>query len=408
MPPAVPVKRTITLMAFPVIALYGVMQSVNQILLPNLVAAINPENKVSIIANISLIAGIMGTLAIVIGPAISDRSRSRFGKRAPYLAALSLLTCVIMALIAQTSSTVMIIALMAVFGMSTNWYSGCIYAILPDRIPESHRGTASSVLGLGLPIGILIFVNYASRVPSTIGYITIGIAFVATTALFLIDSPEPSSLDTPKPERKKESRGFSLNFFDSFRHWNFTMTFLSRFTFYLGFFAISSYTMYIITDYIGSQNVPGGNASVAVATLSTISTIFQVIAVLTCGFIADKFDPTKTIVGIAGFAMVFAYICPILMPSWIGMIAFNIIAGAAGGVYFSVDAALMSRVLPTKGHEGRDMGILNAASSVTSMFAALIGSMLLSAFSTYAAIFFFGAILAATCGICTISIRNIR
>lgn len=404
---AAPASRTIALLALPVIALYGVMQTMNQVLVPSLVANIDPNGKVADIANISLIAGIMGTIFIIVGPAISDRTRSRFGRRSPYLAALSTLICITLLLIGTSSSIVIVIALMGVFGACTNWYSGCIYAVLPDRIPENKRGIASSVLGLGLPLGILVFVNLTSRVPQLAGYIIIGSSMIIATAIFILGSPEPSSVNMPHPEAKRR-RPFSLQFFEAFRHWNFTMTFLSRFAFYLGFFAVSSYTMYILTDYIGLDAIPDDSAAVAVATLSTISTIVQVAAVLTCGTIADRFNLTKTIVGIAGFAMVAAYACPLIMPTWTGMIAFNVIAGAAGGVYFSVDAALMSRVLPCPGQEGRDMGILNAASSVTAMFAALIGSLLIGAFSGYSALFIMGALLAALCGICTFAIRGIR
>ncbi|KFI94322.1 MFS transporter [Bifidobacterium stellenboschense] len=399
--------RTIALLALPVVALYGAMQSMSQVLVPSLVAQLDPAGKVADIANISLVSGIMGTLFIVIGPAVSDRTRTRFGRRSPYLAALSVAICAILLLIGASTSIIAVIALMGLFGACTNWYSGCLYAVLPDRIPENKRGTASSVLGLGLPLGVLIFVNLASRVAPATAYITVGATMVVATAAFVLGSREPSSTDMPRPE-KKERGEFSLSFLEAFRHWNFTMTFLSRLTFYLAFFAVSSYTMYILTDYIGADRLPGGNATVAVATLSTISTVFQIAAVLTCGAIADRFDLTKTIVGIAGFAMIAAYACPLVMPTWGGMIAFNAISGAAGGVYFSVDAALMSRVLPCPGKEGRDMGILNAASSATAMFAALVGSLLIGAFGGYAPLFAMGVVLAALCGACTFAIRGIR
>lgn len=401
------VTRTIGLIALPVIALYGVMQGVAQILLPAQIQAIDPDNMETLVGATSLVGGLMGAIFVVVGPAISDRTRTRFGRRTPWFVIMALIVMAGLFGLATTSTVSILFVLCAIYGLATNWYSGCLYAVLPDRIPESRRGLTSSIFGLGLPLGILIFVNLVSRTSSFTGYMIVGIALIAATAIFVLGAPERSSLDMPRPERKQRGR-ISLRFFEAFRHWDFTMTFLSRFTFYLAYFAVTNFSMYILSEYIGLENIPGGNASTGTATLSSISTITQVIAVIICGPIADKFNRHKAIVGIAGFAMVAAFAMPLLMPSWIGMIAFNLIAGAAGGVYFSVDAALMSMVLPVKGQEGRDMGILNAASSVTAMFAALVGSTLIGLSGTYASLFVFGALLAAVCGICTFMIRNVR
>lgn len=90
------------------------------------------------------------------------------------------------------------------------------------------------------------------------------------------------------------------------------------------------------------------------------------------------------------------------------MVIYAIINGAAGGVYFSVDIAVMSLVLPSKADEGRDLGILAVATSVPAALSPLVGSMLISATGTYAAVFVFGILMSFLGGVFTMLIRSVR
>lgn len=409
----VSVNRILILLFPTIIGVYGVYQAIGQVLLPAQIVSIDPTNKVHDTAMISFVNSLVGTIILPVGAAISDRTRSRFGRRTPWLIISALgtaLTCIGMGFMTGIASLVVMAGLVWLFA---NWFQGVIYAVIPDRIPEDKRGVASSVTGLGVPVGILVFVNLASRTGQHWGYLLVGLFLLVAAVAFCIFAPEPSSLENlPQEPKEKKRKTFNFkeigHFFSAFLHWDFTMAFISRFTFYFAAFAISSFTFYVLTDYIGTKNIPGQNPTTAVATISSIQTVAQIIAIIIFGKLADMLDRRKLVVAMSSIVYMVSFIVPLVMPNWIGMVIYAIINGAAGGVYFSVDIAVMSLVLPSKADEGRDLGILAVATSVPAALSPLIGSMLISATGTYAAVFVFGILTSFLGGVFTMLIRSVR
>lgn len=405
--------RTVLIMLLPaIIAVYGVYQAIVQVLLPAQIVAIDPGNKVNDVAIASLVESVVGTIILPIGAAISDRTRSRHGRRTPWLLFAALGTAVGCVLMGFAGTIPLIIIMAGVVWFFANWYQGVIYAVIPDRIPEEHRGVASSVAGLGLPLGILIFVNLAARAGQIGGYVSVGVFIVLVTILFAVITKEPASYDLVPERTQKDSRRFSPaavgRFFSAFLHRDFTMAFLSRFAFFFAFFGIANFTYYILSDYVGVRNLPSASVAADVATLSTISTIAQIAAIVIFGKIADHFNRRKAVVAFSALCYTVAFIVPLVFPSWTGMLIYSVVSGAASGVYFAVDIAVMSLVLPSKENEGRDLGILAIATSVPAAVAPLIGSGLIDATGTYASVFVFGIVTALLGALFAFFIRSVR
>ncbi|WEV65636.1 MULTISPECIES: MFS transporter [unclassified Bifidobacterium] len=406
------VTRILGLLMPTIIALYGVYQAINQVLLPAQLAQISPSGKVHYMAIASLVESVVGTIILPVGAAISDRTQTKLGKRTPWLlfsAVGTLITCLIMA----TAKSIPVVVVMAGFvWFFANWYQGVIYAVIPDRIPENYRGMASSAAGLGLPFGILIFVNIAARTSRFVGYAVVGVFIVVTTILFCVFAREDSSIrakaEIREADKTEEAQGKHTAFFSAFLHRDFTMAFLSRFSFFFANFAVSNFTFYILSDYIGVKNLPSGNVAANVATVSTFSTIAQIIAIIVFGKLADMLDRRKMIVALSSIIYMVSFIVPLVSKTWIGMLIYAVISGAASGVYFAVDIAVMSLVLPSKADEGRDLGILAIATSVPAAVAPLVGSTLLDIFGTYASIFIFGCVTALLGGLFAFMIKSVR
>ena len=209
----VSVTRILVLLFPAIVGLYGVYQAINQVLLPAQIVSINATNKVHDTAVASLVESIVGTVILPIGAAISDRTRSRFGKRTPWLMFSAIGTALMCVGMGMMTSIAMVIVFAGLVWFFANWFQGVIYAVIPDRIPEENRGVASSVTGLGLPFGILIFVNVVSRTGQHWGYVIIGAFILLASLLFCLFAPEAPSLDMPKPARKQHS-SWSLNAVD--------------------------------------------------------------------------------------------------------------------------------------------------------------------------------------------------
>lgn len=409
--------RTLVLLLPAIIAMYGVYQGIQQVLLPAQVEAIDAASKVNNLAMLAVVSSVAGTIALPLGGAFSDKTHSKWGRRTPWLVGMSIASAGLAAAMGYANTILLLALAYGALWFTMNFYQGVIYAIIPDRVPERLRGTASSVVGLGLPLGVLIAVNVVSRTTQQMGYILIAIGLLITTLMLVVGDREPSSLSLAAADsldsaekssgEEAKNRGF-LSFFSAFKSRDFSLVFLSRIAFFFGSFAVTSYVFYIVTDYIGMDAVPSSTPQIAVSTLATITTVSQVIAVLVIGWVADKFNRRKLIVGLSALGMGVAFLFPLLMPNWTGMLIYAAVVGASTGIYFTVDLALMSLVLPNKGDEGRDLGLLAIATSVPSAFAPVVSAALINSTGTYASLFVFGIIAAVIGAISVFPVRSVQ
>ncbi|MFT4306054.1 MAG: MFS transporter [Microbacterium sp.] len=403
-------KRNLVLILPAMLAMYGVYQGIQQVLLPAQVEAIDEAAKVANLAVLSIVSSVAATIALPLGGAISDRTRSRFGRRAPWLAVAAVLAaalCVGMGFMAS------IAGLAIVYGalwFVMNWYQGVIYAVVPDRVPERLRGTASSLIGLALPLGVLAAVNVVSRTSQEVGYLLLAVGLLVATVLFVLGAPDSSSVDAPHSAARPSGPFLKrvLAQFASFADRDFTLVFLSRIVFFFGIFAVQTYTFYIVTDHIGMDNVPLGSAGEAVGLIASVSTVAQVVAVAIVGWVADKLDRRKLVVGLSSLGMAVGFAIPLLLPTWTGMLIYAVVLGASSGVYFAVDLALMSLVLPSSGDEGRDLGLLAIATSVPSAFAPAVAAWLILVTTSYSSLFVFGIAASVVGGVLVFLVRKIR
>jgi MFS family permease len=88
---------------------------------------------------------------------LSDRSRSRFGRRRPFLLAGVLLDLVFLAWIALAGSFWSLAAAILFIQFSSNVSHGPLQALIPDLVPEDQRGRASGVKAIFelLPVVLL-------------------------------------------------------------------------------------------------------------------------------------------------------------------------------------------------------------------------------------------------------------
>jgi MFS family permease len=99
-------------------------------------------------------------IAMLVQPAmglLSDRSRSRFGRRKPFLLVGVLLDLVFLAWIALAGNFWSLLAAVLFIQFSSNVSHGPLQALIPDLVPEEQRGRASAVKAIFelLPVVLL-------------------------------------------------------------------------------------------------------------------------------------------------------------------------------------------------------------------------------------------------------------
>ncbi|HEX7886537.1 MAG TPA: MFS transporter [Phenylobacterium sp.] len=405
-------RRLLSFLLPPAVAMYATFQGIQQILIPAQVAALDPAQKVANLALLTALSSVTAVLGLLSGGALSDRTRGRWGRRAPWLALTGAVSAGLLVAMGRLDSLTAIAIGYCLLWFTMNFYQAALTAVLPDRVPERLRGVASSVLGLGVPLGIMTGVNVAARVSQQAGYAVLAGLVVLTTAAFLVFAREPANWAAP-PRAEHAPLGPTdrlrrvAGFFASFRSRDFSLAFVSRAFMFFAQFTISGYMYYILQDHIGAQNLPGHDPKVAVSILGTINTGVWIVSVIVAGWAADRLNRRKLFVGLCSIGLAMAMLVPLLSPTWTGILIFKILGGIFFGTYMAVDLALMSLVLPDKNAEGRDMAVLAVATAGPQILAPVIAAALIG-LGGYEQLFIFGGVMALGGGMLVLLIKSVR
>ncbi len=389
-------------------SLITIFQGVQNILLPPVVQRLAPDAKVSTMALLVTLASVTTVIALFAGGAVSDRTRSRWGRRTPSLVLSWLAGVILMPVMGIAGSVSFLAVTLPLLWFVLNYCQSVLLAALPDRIPDDELGFASAAIGLGAPVGIFCGVNLAAFASNTlVGYIILAIPFTILIWMLVLLEPEESSIDMSVAPRQPLSLASFLTQFSSVRDRNFALALASRFLMFLCYFAVNGYMFYIVQDYLGAAKVPFGSVAAGVSILLSVMTITWLVVTLGSGYFADRIGRTAFVVALASFGAAIVTMLPAASASWPVMIAFALGIGLTFGAYFVLDLKLATLVLPAPEHAGRDLGILLAAGSAPGVISPVIAASIIEA-GGYPALFFFGAAVAALAGVCAILIRIAR
>ncbi|MES3021582.1 MAG: MFS transporter [Pseudomonadota bacterium] len=395
-------------------AVYAGFQGIQQILIPVQVEAIDAAHKIENLALLTTITSVTAVLGLLAGGALSDRTTGRFGRRAPWLVLSALISAVLFIALGMAESLVAIAVAYSILWFTLNFFAAAFTAILPDRIPVAARGAASAVLGLGTPLGIIVGVNYVARVPRLEAYAGLAFFLVITTIALVVFAREqpvakgvaPAAAPSQGPWYATAWR-HTATMFSGFRSRDFTLAFVSRAFMFLGAFTVTGYAFYILQDHIGTANLPSKDPAIAVSVLGTLQVVAWLVSVPVAGWVADKFDCRKIVVGVSSLGMAAAMAIPVFFPTWNGMVAFYVMVGTFFGAYMAVDLALMSLVLPDKSSEGRDMAVLAVATAGPQFLSPAIAGIIIN-YLGYDQLFYFGVAASVVGGLLVFLIRSVR
>jgi MFS family permease len=356
---------SLTTVFFVLLALYCAVLSV---LLPNQIQAIDPANKARDLAIVFAVTSIFSTLTTPIAGALSDRTRSRWGRRTPWIA----IGAVVGALCLFTASQMSTLASITFFWVGAtialNSMQAALTTVVADRFLEAERGTVSGFVGAGMTAGGTVGIVVGGYMASTLtlAYLLFAVAIAIFCIAFVLLNPEPPFTGAP-PAAMRVGAFFKSFWISPRRHPDFAWAFLGRFAIYMGYQGIVTYLLYILQDYIGLSL---DDANRMIATLSTVTFVALVISGLGSGLLSDAIGRRKPLVFLSSIIMGIALTVPLIFGSVPGMLWYAALMGLGYGAFMSVDMALMTQVLPKslsgEGSEstGRDLGILTSAVNV--------------------------------------------
>ncbi|GAA5201904.1 MFS transporter [Microbacterium jejuense] len=388
--------------------MYAIFQGMQQIVLPSQIAMLDPDGKVATYGVLASIGAAAAAIGNPVFGSLSDRTRSRFGRRAPWLIVSSVAALLLLALLGGMTSLFWLGAAYLLVMVTMSAFQAVITAVMPDRVPEHRRGFVSGIASFAIAIGVIYGLNIAPYFVETpvVAYLLIGALLIVGTLFLVIFCPDPTA--NQQVTAGTGERQSIRHFFSGLRDHDFSWAFWSRATIMVGYWTIATYQLYTLTDYIGVENLPGGNAATAVALLGTINLGVSVIAALISGPLSDKLNRRKVFVIVASIGIGAGAAIPAIWPTWTGMLVYSVVVGLFFGVYSAVDQAIMTLVLPDPENTARDLGLLNVATTGPQIAGPFLAAMIITLTGGYAPLFIFTAVVALLSAFFIAPIRKVR
>ncbi|MEU6212413.1 MFS transporter [Streptomyces sp. NPDC047023] len=385
-------------------AMMAVYMGVGSVLLPTHIAAIAPDDKVAVLGLIGGVSAVFATACNPIAGALSDRS----GRRNPWILGGALASLAGLALLGSVTTALLVGIAWCLVQATMNVYQAAVTAIVPDRIPAARRGTASALVGLGLPLGGTVGVLVAAQTSEHLrtGYLLFG-ALVAAAALLLTGWCKDVPRTGPAADRPAVPvRAQLAAFLSSLAHHDFRWAFIGRALMVLGYFSVVGYQLYVLDDHIA---LPAGlTPPAAMAVLTPVSMTAMALSTLLGGLLSDRWDRRKVFVGVSAALAGVVMVIPVISPTWAGMLVFSALNGLAFGCFMAVDTALVTLVLPRAEDAARDMGVLNVANAGPQIVAPFVASAVVTAFGGYTPLFLVGGALSLIGALAILPIRTVR
>ena len=372
-------------------------------LLQALLAEQRGPGKVGALALITSVGAVIAVLTTVVAGAWSDRTRSRFGRRRPWILVGALVSAAGLALTGVVTWLPMQVLAVAVFQGGLNAMLAGVGALLPDQVAKPALGRASACAGLGYLAGTAaggVVAAAAISVPAR-GLLAVPWVMVLAAAILVVLVRDDSSLDRP---RQVLSGPVLLRSLLPPRDRDFLLAFAGRFCVILGLSVITFSQLYLFTDFLRIDTVAAaGHIGLGTALLGVAAAV----GTAGGGLLSDRLGRRRPLVVLASLLIAVGALPVAMAPSVGSLMSFYVVAGFGFGLYLSVDQALMVEVLPTSGEEAKELAMLGVANSSPSVVAPLVAAAVVG-LAGFRALFLVAFVVAVSGGACVGLIRRVR
>lgn len=354
--------------------------SLHPIILPAVLLNFVPDAQKNTWLGILTFIGLL--LAMIVQPlsgALSDKWHSRWGRRRPLIVLGTLFDFVFLAILGWAGGLTWLFIGYIGLQFSSNLAHGPLQGLLPDRVPASQLGTASS-LKTFMDMASLIIVSLlagrlmdsSTRDATLILGVVMSVLFVSAAVTVFGTREEPSdSSQTFRVSQNKNLgvlrglRGetFRINFRENTAYW---WLIAERALFLLGIYGIQAFAQYYLQDVLRVPDPPKQTGDLLAAI-----TVGLVILVLVGGWLTDRFGAKKilyaaTIITTVGMPLM------LLARDMTTLTIFASIVGGGIGLFLTSNWALANALAPSD-QAGKFLGLTNLATAGSGALARLEG-----------------------------------
>lgn len=350
--------------------------------------------------------GVAGTMIIqpVIG-VLSDRTRSRLGRRAPWMLFGALAGGAFLVGVRFAPTIAVLALLWTCAQVILNMGLAPLGATLADRVPENQRGTISAVAGFGAFFGGILGSVGAGAAFAGMGfdsYYVFAATVVLAVLIFVSRVRDRSSVRLEVPEHRWSDffRGFGV----ALRGRDFRWVWVARVLLTFGYGVSTALGFYMLQSYVR----PALSVAEAVALVPLITLAGMpgtVIATVVAGRLSDKLGRRKVFVIASSVLMAASMAIPLAWPVVPALFVQAIVAGIAFGVYVSVDQALFVDVLPDLKNAGRDLGVGGIATNLGQALGPVLAGQIVALSGGYSFVWVAALVLVALAAVAVVPVR---
>jgi MFS family permease len=371
------------------------------------IGEIDPANKET---SYGLVAGVGGIVAILANPVFgrfSDRTRSRWGRRKPWIVGGTLGGLLGAALIALAPNIGAVLVGWVVMQLLCNAAIAALVSVLADRVHKNQRGLVGGIIGLTFPAGLLAGTFFAQLTPGNAFVQFLVPALVGLGLVWLFVAVYRDGTAPPQNLPPFSVAEFFGSFYvDPRRNPDLMRMLSAEFLIWVGMAVFQTYMVYFLQDRL----------HVATADLATISLYSLLVSSLTAivvapltGWFSDRIGRRKPPFVLAA-VLIAAGLLVMLLGSLPIFLVGAAITGLGFGMFKGVYLSMSADTLLDTSNAARDLGLVNIAITLPGSLVPLAAPAVLAigGGGNYDLLFVLGAVAAFASMVPVLRVARVR
>lgn len=347
--------------------------------------------------------GLAGIIAAPIAGSLSDRTRSRWGRRRPWAIGGSLGAAIGLLLTGWAHGPLFVGAAWIVVSVSVAIASAALTALIADQL-DSQRGTASAAASSAQAVGIVVGVGAVVLLGLGLGASYALLAGIITvvgvgTAVLLPDpAPDHPRILALHAGREPITQARISSLLDH----NFKWLLVSRFAVNVGNAFGTSLLLFFLLYGIG---VPADTAEDKLLVLIVIYTVFVVISSIAVGTISDRSGNRRLWTITSALVQACSGVIILISPEFVTTAIAAAIMGTGYGAYMAVSLAFATDLLLDPDDHARDLSMVNNSAALGQLVGPLLGAGLVALVGGFWLLFAAASLVSIVGAMMTLTVR---
>lgn len=380
----------------------------SQLLLGNQLMLMRPDDKENALSLLMMLGGAVMVVTSLFSGHVSDRTRSRIGRRLPWILGGAAVCAVCLVLLADAQNYIVLLVLWCIFQMFMAFVTNNLLTLGSDAAPQRQFGVISGVLGATYTLGLVGGTVIAAE-------LQLDVAYYICAAVVIVLCAQLATGDGLRTLLRSESYGSTslaggvdtqMQMHATAQHARYRdywWVFASRFVVNIGNYVALFYLLFYLADHIG---VAAPNDAVLMLTI--IYAAFTVVTSLLSGALSDRLGRRKIFVIFAALGVAIATVIMAFAHTMVMVVLGAIILGIAWGVFTAVDQAMINESLPSARHRARDISIMTLTVGITNMISGGIAAFALHHLGGYPGLYLLCAVVSVIGAVLVIPVRSSR